>query len=140
MSHYLIEQIAALPNIEVRTGAQAVAAEGDGHLRLAAHPRRRRRARRRTVDAAFVFIGAAPRTDWLEGVVARDERGFILAGADAKARGLAAQARPVPAGDERCPGVFVAGDVRARSIKRVASAVGEGSMAVSLIHEYLAAE
>ena len=90
------------------------------------------------VDAVFVFIGATPRTDWLEGVVARDERGFILAGADAKARRLAAGAATPTRWRRACPGVFVAGDVRARSIKRVASAVGEGSMAVSLIHEYLA--
>ena len=89
------------------------------------------------VDAVFVFIGAAPRTDWLEGVVARDERGFILAGADVKAAGWPLGRDPYPL-ETSVPGVFVAGDVRARSIKRVASAVGEGSMAVSLIHEYLA--
>jgi len=83
------------------------------------------------------FIGAAPRTDWLEGVVARDARGFILAGADVKAAGWPLRRDPYPL-ETSVPGVFVAGDVRARSIKRVASAVGEGSMAVSLIHEYLA--
>ena len=79
----------------------------------------------------------SPRTDWLEGVVARDERGFILAGADAKAAGWPLERDPYLL-ETSVPGVFVAGDVRARSIKRVASAVGEGSMAVSLIHEYLA--
>jgi thioredoxin reductase (NADPH) len=89
------------------------------------------------VDACFVFIGAAPRTAWLEGVVARDERGFILAGADAKAAGWPLRRDPYLL-ETTVPGVFVAGDVRARSSKRVASAVGEGSMAVSLIHEYLA--
>jgi thioredoxin reductase (NADPH) len=137
MSHYLIEQIAALGNVEVRTGAQAVAAEGDGRLR---------RLRIRTgeaetvedVDACFVFIGALPRTDWLDGVVARDERGFILAGADARTKGWPLTREPHLL-ETSVPGVFVAGDVRARSIKRVASAVGEGSMAVSLIHEYLSA-
>ena len=87
-------------------------------------------------DACFVFIGASPRTDWLEGVVARDERGFILAGPDAQAAGWPLQRDPYLL-ETSVPGVFVAGDVRARSIKRVASAVGEGSMAVSLIHEYL---
>ena len=87
--------------------------------------------REEAVDAAFVFIGAAPRTDWLEGVVARDERGFILAGADAKAAGWPLKRDPFLL-ETTVPGVFVAGDVRARSIKRVASAVGEGSMAVSL--------
>ena len=139
MSHYLIEQIAALRE---RRGPHRLAG-GRG--------RGRRRARARAahgaaptapraveeVDAVFVFIGAAPRTDWLEGVVARDERGFILAGADAKAAGWPLRRDPYPL-ETSVPGVFVAGDVRARSIKRVASAVGEGSMAVSLIHEYLA--
>lgn len=138
MSQYLIEQIAALPNVEVRTGAQAVAAEGnDGHLQAL-----RIRAADGTesvedVDACFVFIGAAPRTDWLDGVVARDERGFILAGPDVRDHGWPLSREPY-ALETSVPGVFVAGDVRTRSIKRVASAVGEGSMAVSLIHEYLA--
>ena len=87
-------------------------------------------------DACFVFIGASPRTDWLEGVIARDARGFILAGRDAQANGWPLEREPFVL-ETSVPGVFVAGDVRARSIKRVASAVGEGSMAVSLIHEYL---
>jgi thioredoxin reductase (NADPH) len=137
MSHYLIEQIAELDNVDVRTGTTATAAESeDGHL-----------ARVRIdgpggeealdADACFVFIGASPRTDWLEGVIARDERGFILAGRDAQAAGWPLEREPYVL-ETTVPGVFVAGDVRARSIKRVASAVGEGSMAVSLIHEYLA--
>jgi thioredoxin reductase (NADPH) len=137
MSHYLIEQIAALENVDVRTGATAVGAEGD-HGRL-----RRLRVRDggggeevMDVDACFVFIGAAPRTDWLDGVVARDPRGFILAGPDAKEAGWPLKREPYLL-ETTVPGVFVAGDVRARSIKRVASAVGEGSMAVSLIHQYL---
>ncbi len=136
MSHYLIEQIAALANIEVHTGSSAIAAEGeDGHLR-------RLRVQgpdgEQTLeaDACFVFIGASPRTDWLEGVVARDERGFILAGRDAQNNGWPLQREPYLL-ESTVPGVFVAGDVRSRSIKRVASAVGEGSMAVSLVHEYL---
>jgi thioredoxin reductase (NADPH) len=136
MSHYLIEQIAALANIEVRTGSAAVAAEGeDGHLRRLriAGPDGEETL---DVDACFVFIGAAPRTDWLQGVVARDERGFILAGRDAQSNGWPLQREPFLL-ETSVPGVFVAGDVRSRSIKRVASAVGEGSMAVSLVHEYL---
>jgi thioredoxin reductase (NADPH) len=138
MSHYLVEQIAGLPNVEVRTGAQAVAAEGaDGHLRAL---RIRASDGSETVeeaDACFVFIGAAPRTDWLEGVVARDARGFILAGSEVREHGWPLSREPYVL-ETSVPGVFVAGDVRTRSIKRVASAVGEGSMAVSLIHEYLA--
>jgi thioredoxin reductase (NADPH) len=84
-----------------------------------------------------VFIGASPRTDWLDGVVARDERGFILAGPDVPADEWPLKRDPFVL-ETNVPGVFVAGDVRARSLKRVASAVGEGSMAVSLIHQYLA--
>jgi thioredoxin reductase (NADPH) len=138
MSHYLIEQIAGLPNVEVRTGAEAVAAEGaNGHLQAL---RIRDGDGNETIedaDACFVFIGAAPRTDWLDGVVARDERGFILAGLDVREHDWPLNRDPYVL-ETSIPGVFVAGDVRARSIKRVASAVGEGSMAVSLIHEYLA--
>ena len=137
MSHYLIEQIAARENIEVRTGTSAIAALADEQGRLRAL-RLQGPAGEETLeaDACFVFIGASPRTDWLEGVLARDERGFILAGRDAQADGWPLQREPYVL-ETTVPGVFVAGDVRARSIKRVASAVGEGSMAVSLIHEYL---
>ncbi len=138
MSHYLIEQIAALPNVEVRTGAQAVGAEGeDGHLRALRIRSTDGTETLEQADACFVFIGAAPRTDWLDGVVARDERGFIRAGIDVREHAWPLSREPY-ALETSVPGVFVAGDVRMRSIKRVASAVGEGSMAVSLIHEYLA--
>ncbi|WP_028058948.1 FAD-dependent oxidoreductase [Candidatus Solirubrobacter pratensis] len=137
MSHYLIEQIAAIPNIHVRTKAEVIAAYGDDRLD-SLRIRDENGEAEEQVDACFVFIGAAPRTGWLDGVVARDERGFILAGADAKVAGWSLQRDPYVL-ETSVPGVFVAGDVRSRSIKRVASAVGEGSMAVSLIHEYLAA-
>jgi thioredoxin reductase (NADPH) len=138
MSNYLIEQIKALPNVDVRTGAQAVEAVGDGRLDTV---RIRDADGNETVeqaDACFVFVGAEPRTGWLDGVIARDPKGFILAGADVRAAGWPLKRDPYLL-ETSVPGVFVAGDVRARSIKRVASAVGEGSMAVSLIHEYLAA-
>jgi thioredoxin reductase (NADPH) len=136
MSHYLIAQIEALPNVEVRTRSQAIAAEAeDGRLaRLRITGESGESSEE--ADACFIFIGAAPHTDWLEGVLARDERGFILAGADARGHGWPLAREPLPL-ESSVPGVFVAGDVRSRSIKRVASAVGEGSMAVSLIHEYL---
>jgi thioredoxin reductase (NADPH) len=137
MSHYLIEQIEGLPSVEVRTGTQAVAAEGDGRLRALRMRHADGDETVEEVDACFVFIGAAPRTEWLAGVVARDEKGFILAGLDAKGDGWPLARDPFPL-ETSIPGVLVAGDVRARSIKRVASAVGEGSMAVSLIHQYLA--
>ncbi|MGZ4200873.1 MAG: NAD(P)/FAD-dependent oxidoreductase, partial [Thermoleophilaceae bacterium] len=137
MSHYLIEQIAALPQIEVRTGSVALAAESENG--------RLQRIRVRgpdgeesllESDACFVFIGATPHTGWLDGAVARDERGFILAGPEVQDHGWPLKRDPYLL-ETSVPGVFVAGDVRARSIKRVASAVGEGAMAVSLIHEYL---
>jgi thioredoxin reductase (NADPH) len=137
MSHYLVEQIGQLGNVDVRTRSSAVAAEGDGRL-AALQVQGPDGEERLEADACFVFIGASPRTDWLEGVVARDERGFILAGTDAQVDGWPLGRDPYPL-ETTVPGVFVAGDVRARSIKRVASAVGEGSMAVSLIHQYLAA-
>ena len=137
MSHYLIEQIEALDNVDVRTRTEAIAAEGDGQLRTLRLRNPDGSESVEEVDACFVFIGAMPLTDWLAGVVARDERGFILAGLDAKQDGWPLQRDPFPL-ETSVPGVLVAGDVRARSIKRVASAVGEGSMAVSLIHQYLA--
>jgi thioredoxin reductase (NADPH) len=138
MSHYLIEQIAALENVEVRTSTEAVAAHGeDGSLKSLDIRGPDETVTTEDVDACFIFIGAAPHTDWLEGVVARDARGFILAGAEVRGHGWPLERDPYPL-ETSVPGVFVAGDVRSRSIKRVASAVGEGSMAVSLIHEYLA--
>jgi thioredoxin reductase (NADPH) len=123
--------------VEVRTRTSPVAAEGDIRLRRIRTRKPDGGEQTEDVDACFVFIGAAPRTDWLEGVVARDERGFVLAGTEVRDAGWPLKRDPYVL-ETSVPGVFVAGDVRARSIKRVASAVGEGSMAVSLIHEYLA--
>ena len=139
MSQYLIKQIADLPNIEVRTRTEVSGAEGDGHLqrlRLAGPDGEEEL----DAGAMFVFIGAAPYTDWLGDRVARDARGFVLAGPDAAA--AAGKRWPLERDpfllETTLPGVFVAGDVRHRSIKRVASAVGEGSMSVQFIHQYLA--
>ena len=90
----------------------------------------------------FVFIGAAPRTEWLDGVLARDERGFVPTGPDLVVGGARPAGWPLDRDpyhlESSVPGVFVAGDVRADSVKRVASAVGEGAMAVTLVHRYLA--
>ncbi|MFF3332533.1 FAD-dependent oxidoreductase [Streptomyces sp. NPDC002888] len=142
MSHYLIQQISESPNISVRCGTVVEAAHGSGHLEQLTL-RHVESGESELVDAQwmFVFIGAAPLTGWLDGTVLRDERGFILAGPD-----LTPDGRP-PAGWEldrppyhletNVPGVFVAGDARAESAKRVASAVGEGAMAVMLVHRYL---
>ncbi|MEY2516148.1 MAG: thioredoxin reductase [bacterium] len=148
MSHYLVEQLAALANVEVRTNTSALSADGEGDrlrtLRVRGADTGSPGGSHGTggvesdleCDACFVFIGASPRTDWLEGVVKRDPRGFILAGPDVQGDGWPLPRDPYLL-ETSVPGIFVAGDVRARSIKRVASAVGEGSMAVSLIHQYL---
>ena len=142
MSYYLIQQIADVPNIDVRCCTEVTEAHGDGHLE---HLTLRDNAadQSETVRAShlFVFIGAAPRTDWLDGVVARDELGFVLAGPDLAVGGAAPKGWPLERApyhlETNVPGVFVAGDVRSESGKRVASAVGEGSMAVMLVHRYL---
>jgi thioredoxin reductase (NADPH) len=137
MSHYLVEQLGELANVEVRTGTTASAAEGeDGRLRRLRVLGPDGAESVLKADACFVFIGASPLTGWLDGVVARDERGFILSGADLDLEAWPLKREPYLL-ETSVPGVFVAGDVRARSFKRVASAVGEGSMAVSLIHQYL---
>ena len=144
MSRYLIEKIHALPNVEVMTGSELTGAHGDDCLDAISISRDGKpSARSLRADALFVFIGAQPYTDWLDGTLARDERGFILAGREL-VTGSPAPSLPWPLEREphplesSMPGVFVAGDTRRGSIKRVASAVGEGSMAVQLIHQYLA--
>ena len=136
MSHYLIEQIAAVEHIEVRTRTEVVAADGEGHLQKLTL-RDRGSGAEEVVDAQwlFVFIGAQPRTDWLAGVVSRDERGFVLTGPDLPA-GSNPGREPLHL-ETSLPGVFAVGDVRGGSVKRVASAVGEGAMAVSLVHRWL---
>ncbi|HEU5213465.1 MAG TPA: FAD-dependent oxidoreductase [Gaiellaceae bacterium] len=141
MSRYLVDRIDAAPNISVRVNAVVAEAVGESVLD-AVHVRNIASGQVRVVpaDGLFIFIGAVPHTDWLEGSVARDARGFVLSGHDLLAQ--AGSSWPLdrePAPLETCmPGVFVAGDVRHGSIKRVASAVGEGAMAVQVIHEYLA--
>ncbi len=140
MSYYLIRQIADIPNITVRTCTEVTGAGGEGHLeRLALRDTATGAAE--TVDAQmlFLFIGAAPLTDWLNDTVIRDARGFVVAGPDL------GMDRPPRWDLERMPyhletsvpGVFVAGDARSESAKRVASAVGEGALAVMLVHRYL---
>ena len=139
MSYYLIQQIAGIPNITVRTCTEVAEAEGDGHLeRLTL--RDLAKGTTEIVDASqlFIFIGAAPGTGWLDGVLARDKHGFVLAGPDfAQDETGWPLDRPPYHLETSAPGVFVAGDVRSDSAKRVASAVGEGAMAVMLVHRYL---
>jgi thioredoxin reductase (NADPH) len=142
MSHYLIQQIDEAPNIQVRSRTVVEAAHGDGHLeRLTLRDVDSGHTEQVDAQWVFVFIGAAPLTDWLDGTVLRDERGFILAGPDLTPNGRPPQDweldRPPYHLETNVPGVFVAGDARAESAKRVASAVGEGAMAVMLVHRYL---
>jgi thioredoxin reductase (NADPH) len=142
MSYYLIQQIREIGNIAVRTCTEVIAAEGSDHLeRLTL--RDTSTSATEAVDAQwlFLFIGAAPLTDWLDGVVDRDDRGFVVAGPDLsidgdRPRGWELDRAPYHL-ETSVPGVFVAGDARAESAKRVASAVGEGAMAVMLVHRYL---
>jgi thioredoxin reductase (NADPH) len=142
MSHYLIEQLHALTNVSVRLCTVVDEAQGDEHLECLSL-RHLPSGVTEQVQAShmFIFIGAQPRTDWLAGVLDRDERGFVLTGPDLvvdgqRPRGWFADRDPWPL-EASVPGVFVAGDVRADSVKRVASAVGEGAMAVTLAHRYL---
>jgi thioredoxin reductase (NADPH) len=141
MSQYLIEQMDALPNVTIRVQTRITDVRGETHLAGL------------TIEgpdgphdldlaAVFMFIGQTPRTDWLEGSVLRDDAGFVLTGPNLLANGKAPkdwglQREPFLL-ESSMPGVFCAGDVRHRSIKRIASAVGEGSMSVQFVHQYLA--
>ena len=137
MSRYLTDQLARHPNIEVLTHTEVAALHGDGQLQgLTVADRRDGSRRDLDARALFVFIGADPHTGWLQGILALDRSGFILTGRDAPAAGQPAAGR-LPL-ETTVSGVFAAGDVRSGSIKRVASAVGEGSMAVRLVHDHLA--
>ena len=142
MSYYLIKQIEAIPTINVRTCTEIVSAEGTEHLEsLTLRNTATGQTEIASAQMLFLFIGAAPCTEWLDGVILRDERGFVVAGPDLAVNGQ----RPPGWELDRLPyhletsipGVFVAGDVRSESAKRVASAVGEGAMAVMLVHRYL---
>jgi thioredoxin reductase (NADPH) len=142
MSSYLVDQIEQTGNISVRTGTTVVEAHGTDHLEgitlLDSAT-----GEKESVDTQwlFIFIGAAPRTDWLDEQILRDERGFVFAGPDLLVDGQRPAGWPLERDpyhlETSVPGVFVAGDVRADSVKRVASAVGEGAMAVMLVHRYL---
>ena len=140
MSYYLIQQIAGIDQITVRTCTEVAEVQGEGHLERL-ELRDLNTGDQETVEAGqlFIFIGAAPRTGWLDGVVARDEHGFVLAGLDLTEDHLAEwplDRQPFHL-ETNVPGVFAVGDVRAESAKRVASAVGEGAMAVMFVHRYL---
>lgn len=141
MSKYLIDEIGHTSNISVETRTEVIEAHGDERLE-GIRVRTPEGEKEIPASSLFVFIGAAPGTDWLPRCILRDEKGFVMAGPDLRVDGK------LPAGwkEQRQPfllessvsGVFVAGDVRHGSVKRVASAVGEGSIAVQFVHQYLA--
>ena len=142
MSYYLIKQIESVPNISVRTCTEVIEAHGEDHLESLTL-RNTASGDTETVDAQllFLFIGAAPLTDWLDGVVVRDPAGFVVSGPDlsvggARPHGWELDRMPYHL-ETSVPWVFVAGDARSESAKRVASAVGEGALAVMLVHRYL---
>ncbi|WP_067503721.1 FAD-dependent oxidoreductase [Actinoplanes sp. TFC3] len=145
MSYYLIQQLDRIENISVRTRCEVVGAAGNGHLQtITVCDSKNGSVASVECGYLFIFIGAEPRTDWLGDALARDEKGFVYTGPDLLRNGTR------PAGWDRdrdpfylecsVPGIFAAGDVRANSVKRVASAVGEGAMAVTLVHRYLEAQ
>ncbi|MEO8039298.1 MAG: NAD(P)/FAD-dependent oxidoreductase, partial [Betaproteobacteria bacterium] len=143
MSRYLIDRIDETANITVRPYTKVVRVSGDDHLESVTLGDEKTGAEDTLGAAAlFIFIGAEPRTEWLGDAVLRDDHGFILTGRDLTADARSPAVWPLerdPFLLETCvPGVFAAGDVRQGSMKRVAAAVGEGSMAVSFVHQYLA--
>ncbi|MBZ5614283.1 MAG: FAD-dependent oxidoreductase [Acidobacteriia bacterium] len=142
MSQYLIDQIKEMPNIQLWTHASVAEVHGDTHLEeISVLCSDTGKVERVPASAMFIFIGALPRTDWLASVVERDERGFILTGPDLirdgqRPKGWALDRDPFLL-ETNVPGLFAVGDVRHGSVKRVASGVGEGSVAVQFIHQYL---
>jgi thioredoxin reductase (NADPH) len=142
MSQYLIEQIDSTDNIEVQTHTEVAAVHGENNLTgLTLLNNQTGVTAEVATKSLFIFIGAKPETEWLHGLVARDPRGFIYAGADLKQsqdfRGWNRDRDPFLL-ETSVPGIFVAGDVRHNSVKRVASGVGEGSIAIMFVHRYLA--
>jgi thioredoxin reductase (NADPH) len=139
MSQYLVDQLALRPNIDVRFNTEIVAAHGDDSLEAlevatAGEPGPARLAS----GGLFIFIGADAETEWLPPEIARDARGFVLTGTDVRATGRWRLDRDPYLLETSVPGVFACGDVRSGPVKRVASAVGEGSMAIAFVHQYLA--
>jgi thioredoxin reductase (NADPH) len=143
MSHYLIEQIEKTPKIEVWTRTSVVGVHGESRLTgITIHCSPSGETKQLPASSLFIFIGAQPRTEWLGGLVERDERGFILSGPDLIRDGKRPASwtldRDPGLLETNVPGIFVVGDVRHGSVKRVASGVGEGAVVVQFMHQYLA--
>jgi thioredoxin reductase (NADPH) len=140
MSHYLVRQIAAAPRVQVRLGTEIAGGGGDGRLQhLVLRDRGRHREETVAADALFLMIGGHPHTEWLPPEIERDDQGFVRTGADLRGPGWPLARSPFLL-ETSMPGTFAAGDVRHGSAKRVASAVGEGSVAVQLLHSLFAAD
>ena len=138
MSHYLIEQIATKANIRVETRSEVVAVHGDEHVEaIEVIDRRTGTTSRRDARVVFVLIGAEAATDWLPSEISRDEHGFVLTGTDAMKAGQWKADREPLALETSAPGIFAVGDIRSGSVKRVAASVGEGGVAIALVHRYL---
>jgi thioredoxin reductase (NADPH) len=138
MSYYLVQQVEAAPNVDVRVGTEVVGGGGEGHLEHLVLRDRDGTEETVDADALFLMIGAQPHSDWLPAEIARDAQGFVLTGRDVLETGAWSSAREPLLLETSMPGVFAAGDIRHGSIKRVASAVGEASVAIQLFHHYLA--
>jgi thioredoxin reductase (NADPH) len=137
MSDYLVKAIAAEPTVVVRTDAEVSGGEGTGRLeQVEVRDRTTGEVETIRAEGLFVMIGAQPRTDWLPESAERDRHGFLLTGVEAAANGWPLERQPYPY-ETTMPGLFAVGDVRGGSVKRVASGVGEGSVVVSQLHQFL---
>jgi thioredoxin reductase (NADPH) len=138
MSRYLVEQLATKANVQVRLGSEVTAVHGDDHLEaIDVTMTAAGTAERVAADALYIFIGADAQTSWLPAAIERDARGFVLTGEDLSKNGRWTLERDPYLLETSAPGIFACGDVRYRSMKRVAAAVGEGSMAIAFVHQFL---
>ena len=141
MSYYLVDRIEQTPNIEVRTGSEVAAVHGSGHMEGITVSNDRGESETLPASALFIFTGAIPQTSWLGDQICRDPHGFVMTGPQLVKQGKALAEWPLKREpfllESSVPGVFIVGDVRSNSVKRVASAVGEGSIAVQFVHQYL---
>jgi thioredoxin reductase (NADPH) len=141
MSRYLIRRIEESPNITLHSRTQLTALEGNGRLERITWRGPAGAAETHGIEHVFLMTGAVPNTQWLQGCVALDDKDFVRTGFELNARDLAAARWPLPRApyllETSLPGVFAVGDVRSDSVKRIASAVGEGSICVQFVHRAL---
>jgi thioredoxin reductase (NADPH) len=141
MSHYLIDQLRRKSNVATQLRSEIQAVYGDTHLTAVdIHDRASKEVRRHDCGGLFVFIGADAETQWLPAEIARDARGYVLTGDDLKRAGRWSHDRDPYLLETSVPGVFACGDVRLSPVKRVASAVGEGSLAIAFVQQFLASD